>query len=266
MRRARGGQPRDLLLVAAASLSSLALMALPFGGLVKALLLLPAVLLLPGYALTRAMFPIGRLPGDERLVYTFTLSVAAAALGGLVWQLAFDLNRLTWALVLTAITLASCAIAQRRRKMGGAIQSQERLGPLGSRAESTLPRLDAPTAVAVLAGIAIVITAVAIAADGLRDERAEFHYSALWVVPASASSDDVEIGVWNHQGAVHKYRLTVETGGRTIEEWRGRLGARQNKQLTLAPPAFPAGARLLVSLYRDGALYRRAELAAGGGA
>jgi len=256
MSRVRGGQSRDLLLVAAAALISLGLMAIPVDGLIKALLLVPAVLILPGYAISRAMFPFGRLPGDERLVYTFTLSVAAAALGGLAWQLVFDLNRFTWASVLTTITLVSCAIAQRRRSTKRALRDKER--PRSS-ATPGLPRLDLPTGIALLAAVAIAVAAVAVAADGLREERAESHFSSLWIAPAGAGGG-VEVGVWNHQGAVHEYRLTVEAAGRTIEEWRGRLGARQNKQLNLAPPAFSPGARLVVSLYRDESLYRRVAL------
>lgn len=255
MSRARGWQSRDLLLVAAASLASLGLMAIPVDGLVKALLLVPAVLVLPGYAISRAIFPFGRLPGEERLVYTFALSVGAAALGGLVWQLAFDLDRFTWAAVLTAITLLSCGIAQRRRATPKARRER---GRFGSRADS-LPRLDLPTGVALLAAVAIAVAAVAVAADGLREERAESHFSALWIAPESPTGG-VKVGVWNHQGAVHEYRLTVEAAGKTIDEWRGHLGAHQNKQLALAPLAFFPEERLVVSLYRDGALYRRAAL------
>jgi uncharacterized membrane protein len=256
MNRARGGQSRDLLLVAAASLVSLALLAIPIDGLIKALLLIPMVLVLPGYAISRALFPFGRPPGDERLVYTFTLSVGAAALGGLAWQLAFDLNRLTWASLLTAITLIGCAIAQWRRN---AHKKARRARRQPDKAESRLPRLDLPTGVALLAAIAIAIFAVSVAVDGLREQRAESRFSSLWIAP-EGTAGGVEIGVWNHQGAVHVYRLTVEASGATIEDWRGRLGAHQNKQLSLAPPAFSAGERLVVSLYRDGALYRRTEL------
>jgi hypothetical protein len=253
-----GGAPsRDLLLVAIASLASIGLMALPVDGLVKGLLLVPAVLVLPGYAISRAMFPFGRLPGEERLVYTFVLSVAAAALGGLAWQLAFDLSRFSWASLLTAITLVSCGVAQARRARGG-----ERPDP--TRAEPRMPRPDVPTAIAVLAAVAIAVVAVAVAADGLREERAKAHFSSLWIVSHGAA-DGVEIGIWNHQGAPHRYRLRVTANGRTIEDWRGPLGSHQSKQLALAPPAFQPGARVVVSLYRDGVLYRRTELDTGGG-
>ena len=75
---------RDLAVVCLGAIASLVLMALPFDGLVKALLLVPMVLVLPGYALSAALFPPSTLTRAERLVYTFALSVGAASLGGLV--------------------------------------------------------------------------------------------------------------------------------------------------------------------------------------
>ena len=67
---------RDLITLAAASLVSLGLMALPVDGLLKSLLLVPLVLFIPGYALAAAMFPAATLGRGERLVYAF-LSASA---------------------------------------------------------------------------------------------------------------------------------------------------------------------------------------------
>ena len=72
-----GKGSRDLAWVAAAALVSLGLMALPFGGLPKALALMPLVLFLPGYALTATFFPGRSLSGGERLAYSVALSVGA---------------------------------------------------------------------------------------------------------------------------------------------------------------------------------------------
>lgn len=259
-----GGRSRDLLLLAAAALASLALIAAPVDGLVRALALIPAVLLLPGYALAKAAFPFGRLPGDECLAYAITLSVAAAALGGLVWQLAFDLTRFAWACVLTAIALAGCAVAEYRRRTGLAQQTTDP-GPRTVRTGAARRKPAALTAVALLVAAALAAGCVAIAAKGLREVRAESQFSALWVVPRGGSRG-AEVGIWNHQGRVHEYRLTVEAVGRTVAAWRGSLGPRQEKQVVLAPGTFPPGARLVVSLYRDGSLYRRTELEPQGGA
>jgi Protein of unknown function (DUF1616) len=261
VRLARRGESRDLSLVVAALLVSLLLLALPFGGLPKAILLLPLVLFLPGYALSAALFPPGALPPAERAIYSVALSIATAVLAGLLWQFAFALTRTSWALLLAAITLAGCAVAQGRRGPNPH-RSPSRNSPIGA---SPWPRLDLPTAVTVLLGVAAAIAAIAIATDGLQEQRAKSHFSALWVVPRTPGSEAVEIGIQNHQGSTHVYRLEVEAAGRDIHHWRGRLASRANKRLLLAPGSVPSGMQLIVSLFRDGALYRRVETQAGTG-
>ncbi len=243
---------RDLIALAGASLVSLGLMALPVDGLVKALLLVPLVLFIPGYALAAAMFPAATLGRGERLVYAFSLSVGAAALGGLTWQLAFGLGRFGWAAILTAVTLASCVVAHRRRAalQPGRLSTSPRLTGLG-----------AATVVGLLAAVALAVFAVRTAIDGLQDQRAESNFTALWIVPSEdGAGSRIEVGVANHQSAIHRYRLVVTGAGRTLREWEGRLGARAQLELGVEPARIPAGARLVVSLYRDGALYRRAKL------
>jgi uncharacterized membrane protein len=262
MSLAGGGRSRDLVVTAAASLASLVLIALPFGGLIKGIVLLPMVLVLPGYALAAAVSPPGTLSRSERAVYVVGLSVSAAALGGLVWQFAFDLGRETWALLLASITLAGCAIAQRRRTRQTPIRKRNRSQPpRASRERSS--HLELPTALTALIGVIAAIAAIAITVDGLQDQRAESNYSALWVVPAKPSSSAVEIGILNHQSSAHEYRLEVESRGRKIQDWRGRIGARGRKRVLLGPKTAPPGTQLAISLYRDGVLYRRTELQTG---
>lgn len=261
-----GGRSRDLVVTAAASLASLILIAMPFGGLVKGIVLLPMVLVLPGYALAAAVAPPASLSRAERTVYVVALSVSAAALGGLVWQFAFDLNRETWALLLASITLAGCAIAERKRRRTRQTQTGDRKRPQpqrGSRERSSLSRRELPTVLTALIGVAAAIVAIVITVDGLQDQRAESNYSALWVVPPTPNSGAVEVGILNHQGSPHLYRLEIENEGRTIQDWEGRIGARGRKRVLLSPATVPPGTQLTVSLYRDGLLYRRTELQTG---
>jgi uncharacterized membrane protein len=248
----------------AASLASLILIAMPFEGLVKGILLLPMVLVLPGYALAAAVSPPGTLSRSERVLYVVVLSVSAAALGGLVWQFAFDLGREVWPLLLASITLAGCAIAQRRRTRQTPIRKRNRpQSPRASRERSRLSRLELPTALIALIGIAAAIAAIVIAVDGLQDQRAESNFSALWVVPPKPSSSAVEVGILNHQSSAHEYRLEVESRGRKIQNWQGRIGARGRKRVLLGAASVPSGTQLAISLYRDGVLYRRTELQTG---
>jgi hypothetical protein len=252
LRRLARHRTRDLIAAAVASLLSLGLMALPFDGLVKALLLVPLVLFIPGSALAAAMFPAPALGRGERLVYSISLSVGAAALGGLVWQLAFGLDRFAWAAILVAVTLVSCAVALRRR----AGLAPDRLP---SSPRPVLPGV--PTAIGVLAAVALAAFAIWTAINGVQDQRAESNFTALWIVPSKyAGASGVQVRISNHQSAVHRYRLLVTGAGRTLQEWDGRLGARAQFQLEVGAALIPTGARLVASLYRDGTLYRRVKL------
>ncbi|HET7484061.1 MAG TPA: hypothetical protein VFJ64_01645 [Solirubrobacterales bacterium] len=257
MSKASGVRSRDLTRVKAASLLSLVLMVLPFGGLPKAIALVPLVLVLPGYAISAAMFMPGSITRGERLAYTLSLSVGAAAIGGLAWQLLFGLSRASWAFVLVAIVLVAAGVARRRR---GAMP------PGSAERRSPLPRLGLPTALAVLAAVILTVVAVDVAIEGMHDQRAESHFSSLWVLPHGSAGESVEIGVQNHQGAVYTYRLNVTRAGIPVWLWKGRLGAHKLKQVVLNLSDLPGAAPLVVTLYKSGVPYRRAELQLGSGA
>jgi uncharacterized membrane protein len=257
MSEASGARSRDLTRVIAASLASLVLIVIPFGGLPKELALVPLALILPGYAISAAMFMPGSITRGERLVYTFSLSVGATAIGGLVWQLFFGLSRASWAFVLVAIVLIAAMIARGKRAKMASDPAERR---------SRLPRLGLPTALAILATLILTVVAVDVAIEGLRDQRAESHFSSLWVLPHGPSEESVEIGIQNHQGAVYTYRLSVERVGIPVWLWEGRLGAHKRKQVVLNLRGIPHAAPLVVTLYKSGVPYRRAELQLGSGA
>src|SRR3954471_19437230 len=78
------------------------------GGAVRVLVALPFALVLPGLALTLALFPAGVPDGAERLLFSLGLSLAVTALGGLVLHLTlWGLRPASWTLLLGAITLAA---------------------------------------------------------------------------------------------------------------------------------------------------------------
>ena len=243
----------DLAVVCAASLLCAVLVALPLGGLVSGLLLVPLVLVLPGYALAAALFPPGTIPREERLVYIFALSVGATALGGLLWQLAFKLEQATWVLILVLVTLAAAAVALRRRAVART--------PLQTPHLPSLPRPGAATALALLAAVTLTVLAVRSATAGLQDQRGEAHFSGLWAVPTGAGG--IETGVSNHQGAVHRFGLFVEREGVVLRGWKRRLGATQSEAFSLDPSQLTGRGPVTVSLFRDGELYRRVEIQTG---
>src|SRR5689334_18555068 len=107
----------DLVLCSAlaAVAMTLALLA-PEIGPAQALVALPLVLFAPGYAITVAAFPAGRLGAPERLLFNVGGSLAVAALAGLLlhWT-ALGLRPAAWAVVLGNLTLVASLVALARR-------------------------------------------------------------------------------------------------------------------------------------------------------
>jgi hypothetical protein len=159
--------------------------------------------------------------------------------------------------VLVAIVLVAARIARSRR---AAISSDP------AERRSRLPSLGLPTALAVLAAVILTVVAVDVAIEGMRDQRAESHFSSLWILPHGPAEEAVEIGIQNHQGAVYTYRLNVVRAGIPVWLWKGRLGAHKLKQVVLNLSDLPGAAPLVVTLYKSGVPYRRAELQPGSGA
>src|SRR3954454_24445758 len=107
------------------------------GGAVRVLVALPFALVLPGLALTLALFPAGALDGAERLLFSLGLSLAVTALGGLVLHLTpWGLRPASWALLLGAITLAAGVAAFLRRRGRPRVEGpvQPRRGLSGAQA------------------------------------------------------------------------------------------------------------------------------------
>ncbi len=81
------------------------------------ILTLPLVLVLPGYALTSALFARRTLGGPERLVFSLGLSLMIVVMVGLVLNgTRYGLSASSWSLFLSSITLIASAVALVRRR------------------------------------------------------------------------------------------------------------------------------------------------------
>ncbi len=93
-----GHNSKDLLIVIASSI--LALATIPLQGhavIALSLLALPLVFILPGYALTAALFPRGGLGLAETLTSSIGLSLAAVIVGGVILNLTPEgLTSIAW--------------------------------------------------------------------------------------------------------------------------------------------------------------------------
>jgi uncharacterized membrane protein len=255
---------RDLLAAAVLALVAALAALLPLSGWLQFVLLAPLALALPGYAISAALFPPRTVTAVERCVYVFVFSLSTAAIGGIVVQLVFALDRTLWVLLEVAVTLAAVAAAQRRRAKLP-IQLQEdgrRRGGAGRR-----HRLRLPLVLGLAIAAALAILAVAIASDGVREQRARQVFASLWAVPVGGESGEpvpVRVGVWNH-GAPSSYSLQVSAGGRVLGHLPVRLETRQKWEKTLSPPPDAATGDLELTLFHGGTSYRKVVLNIGVG-
>jgi uncharacterized membrane protein len=230
------------------------------------------VLVLPGYALCAALLPSRSIPALDRSLLVLALSISATALGALVVQVAFDLGRFSWALLLAAVTWGACAWAARRRVAsrsdgaGGAAAASARRAP-DAQAPRAPVAVGALGALALIASAAIAVAAIAVAVDGA-DEQGTVQFAELSAVQpevAGLPADQVDLAVQNDESASRDYvlRLRREKQG-APREWAVALdpGARWEQSVPLS--AIPGEGRVRVALYRDGALYRRVDVESGG--
>jgi uncharacterized membrane protein len=251
---------KDLEAIVTLVLGALLVSLLPLADWAKTALLLPVVLVAPGYAIGAALFRPGELPREYRVVLSVALSISAFALGGLLVQLVLPLNRLVLACLLALITIGASRVAFHRRQTA----------PL-NWAEPPPLRLATvnPMAVVAVAGaIAVAVWAIETATRGAHDQLDESHFTSVWIVPPTQAGTPgaMRIGVSNQEGRASAYRLQVSRGADVLQRWRFQLDADQQWQATLAASlsASSDGRPLIGRLYRDGTVERSVILEIGG--
>jgi hypothetical protein len=221
----------------------------------QALLGVPLVLFVPGYALTAALFAPRALGVPERVLFSVASSLVITMLGSLVlYGLRVELRPVTWALFLAAITLGASLVAWRRRKVAEPAPltlnvSLVQGGTLG------------------LAGLAVV-AAVALARIPSGPAGLE-GYTLLWILPNDATqAPGVRLGVSSMEFTPTQYGLVVTLDGRAAYEWAAiNLRPGEKWDEFLAWPSQGSGpGRVEATLYRldnPQVVYRRVTLSQG---
>lgn len=200
-----------------------AVLALIAGGIVEALpdissvprvlLGIPLVLLLPGYALSSALFRAGELRLAEQLAVSIAASLSVAIVSALLMNaLQISLDARPWAAVLTAVTLAAAVVAQRR---GG-----------GRELRLRRPRMRVPAVVAVTLSLLLLSGAGALALTPLAAPKGTQGQVALWLVPAPHGSGAACVGVISDELTSESFTVALRVG---------RRAARSLGPFTLAP-------------------------------
>jgi hypothetical protein len=220
-----------------------------------AAVLLPLVLVLPGYALAAALFPPGTIDRDLRIVLVVALSICATALSGTVLQLFVDLSRGVFAASLATLTIGAALVARRERARR----------PSRPISRGRLPHLPPAGLLAMVAAIAISAVAIAIATAGANRQLNASHFSALWLVPQGApgfppNGPPVIVGVSNREGRETGYQLSLRRGTSTLRVWRFRLAAGDEWDATLPASELRGAGPLVARLDRGGTVHRRVAL------
>jgi len=223
-----------LIGIAAVSFASPLAVRLPVG--------VVASLVLPGYALSTALFLPGELDRLERAALAFSLSL------GLVVVAAPVLDRLPGGLrpealvaFVSSITLSSIVVAWWRRRRSRRLST-------GRRVASGRPRGDLRWKPAAWAGIAVGVVAIASVAFLARDVGSGAHAATEFFllgpdgtvdhVPAHVlvgKPTTITVGISNHDGSVQAYQVVVESGSERLatagpitvgsgQTWTGDLG------------------------------------------
>ncbi len=244
---------RDLALVAALALAGLLAAVLQAPLAVRAVLLVPLVLVLPGYAIAANLFARGTIGSIERAVYSVTLSIAVVAVGGLLIQLVLGLSRDVWAVFLAAVTIY--AALRLRGEAPGEPTAWPRAIPW-----------PLPVAIVafILAGV-IAGLAIASAGDGLREAQAKIRFTDFWLLPEGASTlpvggERLEVGLRSHEGRPVRFGLQLSSDGLVISRQSLKLRSGEEWKRAFVVARAPAGVPVLATLTREGEPYRRLDV------
>lgn len=225
------------------------------------ILTLPLVFVLPGYALTSAIFPRHAQGIVERFVFSMGFSLTIVILGGLILNLTpFGLSTSSWAVFLGMITLGASAIAHlRQRRQSKAALAWPGIVAIGLNLRQWL-----------LLGLAVLIVCGAVVFSIIgAEQQPRPGFTQLWILPGSGAANAknvVRLGMSNMESQATEYRLTVDMNGKAVKVWSSiDLSPNQNWEVTLVLPqtGHTGTSEVEALLYRMDApttLYRHVEL------
>ena len=241
---------RDLALVVALACAALLVALFSAPVWLRAPLLVTLVLILPGYALAANLFAPRTVSPAERGVYAVALSIAVAAVGGLIVQLAIGLSRDSWAVLLAGVAIAAAArgiLTAPREPM----QWPKQAGPW-----RPVLALTAFLVASLIAGLAI-----ASAGDGLREAQSKIRFTDFWLLPPNASeAESVTVGIRSHEGKSTTYELRLRLAGQVLARESLTLPAGERWERSYSVGTAASGMSVVATLLRDQRPYRNLDL------
>jgi hypothetical protein len=220
------------------------------------------VFVLPGHALTAALFPAEDLRLSERVLMAVGLSLVVSVLSALLLNLiSAGLQASSWAVLLSVITVAALIPASHRQpwRKRSTLKLREAVREVGDLRSSLLFG-----AALLIAGAAIVMSW-----NGARTLDARYTFTQMWIQPTGSTDRAAEVHVRNMERQPLEYRLVLTAGSAQVGQpssFRLQPGQEWRSVATL-PPRPLVGDRVVAALYRQdepGNVYRRVELSRGG--
>jgi uncharacterized membrane protein len=205
----------------------------------------------PGYLLSE-LLPGPDRGGLERLAVATGLALSVPVIGGLLLYAAGrPLNRASWLLLLTGVTLAASLLVYLRRRRGRS--------PRPGRGERGW-RMPRRTAAAFAAAVILAGCAVGLARQGAAAQHYP-GYSQLWA-DRERDAATVRFGVGNHEGRTMRYLLVYVDNGHRTASWNLVLADGQAWHRSRASAGGHAIGVKLFRLPDASRLYRYVKLAA----
>jgi hypothetical protein len=219
----------DLGLVVALTLLAVAATLLP-GSLVvvRAVLALPLVLALPGYALTRAMLRLDELRGTELLIVSVALSIMVTVFAALAMQaVGVRLEERQWMAVIAVVTIVAAAVGISR----------------GQAHPVVVPHVSVRMreAIAIAGAVVLLIAAAALGFTPLSAPKGTVGDSDVWILPGPAE-DSADFGVINDETQTRRYTvelLVAGSPGRTFGPFALPPGGTWSRSAVVGPPSKP---------------------------
>jgi uncharacterized membrane protein len=240
----------DIFIVIALTVIMVALVfVVPTQNVPGRILTLPLVFILPGYAITSALFVRRELKFPPFITFTFGISLVIVVLGGLVLNLTpFGLRAGSWAVLLGAITIAASIVTLLLRQVLRVPASASLSG--GKNGFSLGQGLLLGLAALIICG-AFVVTIIGAQTQPYPG------FTQLWMVPAHGASQQhtINVGVSNMESTTMEYRLVVNVNGKVVKEWSSiDLNPKQQWDTTLVLQQPAAGsAKVVADLYQSNA-------------
>jgi uncharacterized membrane protein len=233
----------DLIILMSIVVMNVVWTLLPFHFTVIGIILaLPLVFVLPGYALTEALFQQRSLETSHRLVFSLALSLAVVILSGFILNLfPTGLHALSWTLFLGLLTVVFSLITNLRRT-----EQSNGMQPL---------RFNFSISAFILFEVAIIVAILAVlySAVGVAQQR-QPGFTQLWIQPTAqpGSSCAIRIGVSSFESTSVTYRIIMTMNSTQVATWSSvsLVPQEQWEQIEPVKPGTSSNSFVEVRLYR----------------